>query len=639
MSKDDWTLVYRKFSPSEEGHREALCTLGNGLFATRGAAEESFADEVHYPGTYVAGCYNRLDTTVAGHTVTNEDLVNCPNWLSLSFRVNDEDRWFNLRAVKVRQYVLELDLRRGLLTRRISFTDHCGRRFTFEAQRLVHMDRPHLAAIRFTLTSENWSGRITVRSGLDGAVVNDGVVRYRELNGAHLDVIQSGPADDDLVYLLVRTKQSLVYIAEAARTHLFRDNERVLAKRKHFQKDGFVGTDLTFEIECGVPVRAEKIVALFTSRDDAISESANDARTAVSEANTFEALQIEQTRAWARIWQYMDIELQTDRHDQQALRLNIFHLFQTVSWNTIDRDVGVPARGLHGEAYHGHVFWDELFIFPTFTGKVPEVTRSLLKYRSRRLESARRLARKAGFRGAMYPWQSGSNGEEETQRLHLNPRSGRWLPDNSHLQRHVNLAIAYNFWRYFRTTNDWTCMYRHGIPMLVEIGRLFDSLTTYNQKSARYEILGVMGPDEYHDGYPGRDAKGVNNNAYTNVMMVWLFRQLLELFDHIPAQRQREFTDRLELQDSELTRWEKITRRMVVPFHGDGIISQFEEYDGLEEFDWNGYRKKYGNIARLDRILEAQGDTPNRYKVSKQADVCMLFFRNCPGLILSNTRT
>ncbi len=112
---DDWSLVYDGFDPAQEGHLEALCTLGNGYFATRGAAEESFADEIHYPGTYIAGCYNRLDTTIAGRTITNEDLVNCPNWLPLTFRVGDDDRWFNLQGADILDYRQELDLKGRLL--------------------------------------------------------------------------------------------------------------------------------------------------------------------------------------------------------------------------------------------------------------------------------------------------------------------------------------------------------------------------------------------------------------------------------------------------------------------------------------------------------------------------------------------
>src|SRR5690606_9058878 len=138
----------------------------------------------------------------------------------------------------------------------------------------------------------------------------------------------------------------------------------------------------------------------------------------------------------------------------RVLNLHLFHLLQTAPTNTAELDVGVPARGLHGEAYRGHIFWDELFIFPFLTPRRPELTPALLRPRSRRLDRARDAARAAGCGGAMFPWQSGSDGSEETQTLHRNPDSGRWLPDASHLQRHINAAVVYNVWQYWKATAD-----------------------------------------------------------------------------------------------------------------------------------------------------------------------------------------
>jgi trehalose/maltose hydrolase-like predicted phosphorylase len=135
-----------------------------------------------------------------------------------------------------------------------------------------------------------------------------------------------------------------------------------------------------------------------------------------------------------------------------------------------------------------------------------------------------------------------------------------------------------------------------------------------------------MGPDEYHDAYPDSDRPGLDNNAYTNVMAVWVLQRALELRDILPASRFDELCEVLDLSVEEQQHWDEISRTMCIPFHGEGIISQFEGYDALEEFDWQGYRERYGDIQRLDRILESEGDSPNRYKVSKQADVLMLFY-------------
>ena len=416
-----WTLSYDGFRPTDEGLREALCTLGNGYFATRGAAEEAQADDTHYPGTYVAGLYNRLETTIAGRTITNEDLVNCPNWLPLTFRVGDEDRWFNMRAVGITEYRQTLDMKAGVLLRHIAFTDPGGRRFRLEARRLVHRERPHLAAIEWVLTSPDWSGPVTVRSGLDGSVINAGVARYRELSGTHLDILQTGEAGPAAVFVLARTLQSRIEIAVAARTRLFRDGAEIETNTALVEREGFVANDLTFTVAPDDAVRVEKVAALYTSRDFAIGEAAAEARAAASGAPAFGDLYESHARAQDAMWRRVDVELDTDGDEQAALRLNVFHVAQCISVGTLDHDVGVPARGLHGEAYRGHVFWDELFVFPPLTGKLPELTRSLLKYRYRRLEAARRMAGAAGLRGALFPWQSGSSGREETQQFHLNP--------------------------------------------------------------------------------------------------------------------------------------------------------------------------------------------------------------------------
>ena len=157
------------------------------------------------------------------------------------------------------------------------------------------------------------------------------------------------------------------------------------------------------------------------------------------------------------------------------------HLLQTVSYNSEDLDIGVPARGLHGEAYRGHIFWDELFIFPVLNLRLPSITRSLLRYRYRRLLEARRAAKLAGYAGAMFPWQSGSDGREESPELHLNPRSGRWNPDPSHRAHHIGIAVAYNVWQYYQVTGDLAYLIDYGAEMLLEIARFWVSRATYDE--------------------------------------------------------------------------------------------------------------------------------------------------------------
>jgi trehalose/maltose hydrolase-like predicted phosphorylase len=457
-------------------------------------------------------------------------------------------------------------------------------------------------------------------------VIIAGVARYRQLNGKHLAPIETRPIGEEAILLVVETNQSHIRVAEAARTRIYSGQSPVDAELAVQQEDCHIAQHLTFEAAAGREIKIEKIVALYTSRDHAMSEPALAARQALAPSRRFDDLLERHGLAWSHLWRRCDIILEGECRTQMILRLHIFHLLQTVSFNTVEHDVGVPARGLHGEAYRGHVFWDELFIFPFLNHRLPELTRALLRYRHRRLPAARRLAREAGFRGAMYPWQSGSDGREETQIVHLNPRSGRWLPDHSHLQRHVNIAVAYNTWRYYEVTGDGEFLSFYGAEMLFEIARFWASIATFNPERARYEIRGVMGPDEFHDRYPWSSEPGLDNNAYTNVMAAWVMARALGVLDVIDGERRQELLETLGLTEAEIAEWDRISRRMFVPFHGDGLISQFEGYERLEEFDWDGYRSKYGDIHRLDRILESEGDDVNRYKASKQADTLMLFY-------------
>jgi trehalose/maltose hydrolase-like predicted phosphorylase len=621
----DWTLAYDGFDPAAEGLREALCTLGNGYFATRGAAPEASADGTHYPGTYVAGCYDRLTSEVAGRPVENEDIVNAPNWLPLTFRIAGGD-WYAPGTGELLDTHQELDLRRGVLARRFRVRDPRGRVTAVSQRRLVSMDDPHLGALESTFVAENWAGRLEVRSALDGRVTNAGVARYRALDGRHLRPVDAGVDGEDVVWLQVETATSHIRVAEAARTRVVGGGAVLPADRRTAVEQGSAAAELAVDLAEGQPVTVEKVVALFTSRDHGIAECGLEARQRVARAAGFEELAERHALAWKRLWRRCRIGLGQHGEIASTVNLHVFHLLQTVSEHTIEQDAGVPARGLHGEAYRGHVFWDELFVLPFLTWRFPELVRALLRYRHRRLPQARWAAAEAGYRGAMYPWQSGSNGREETQRLHLNPQSVRWLPDRSHRQRHVNAAIAYNVWQYYQVTGDLEFLCDQGAEMLLEIGRFWASIASYDPALDRYVIRGVMGPDEYHDGYPDTDEPGLNDNAYTNVMAAWVLGRALDTLELLPPDRRVELEERLGLQSEEIERFEELTRKLRVCFHDGGILSQFDGYERLQELDWDGLRRRHGDIRRLDRILEAEGDTANRYQASKQADVLMLFY-------------
>ncbi len=624
---NEYLWSYEGYVPEAEGQREALCTLGNGYLATRGALAESHADDFHYPGTYLAGIFNRIATDVEGREVVNESIVNVPNWLPLRLRA-EGGGWFSPDGDEVQSHDLQLDVRRGILTRRSRLMDSECRTLSVTERRFVSLANPHLVATETTFVPVDFSGPVEIETALDGTVQNTGVARYNSLGTDHLEHVSSELLDDERMLLSVRTNDSRIEIAEVARTRLFDDSGSPLeAHREGEAAERHVCQRIRLETTEGSPVIVQKVVAVYTSLDMGIYSPTEAASHATSVAPDFETLAERHMRSWSHAWDRSEITLRGNvGHTARVLNLHIFHLLATASKNTTELDAGVPARGLHGEAYRGHIFWDELFIFPFLTLRQPELTRALLRYRARRLDRAREAAAEAGYAGAMFPWQSGSDGREETQTVHLNPKSGHWLPDASHLQRHINAAVVVNLWRYWQATTDLEFMRFWGAEVVLEVARFWASISTYNHALDRYEIKGVMGPDEFHEAYPGSDEPGLDNNAYTNVMAVWCLCRAFDVLEILPGNRRRELIESLQITDEELNRWGDISRKMRLCFAEEGILSQFEGFEDLKELDWDAYRARYGNIGRLDRILEAEGDSPNAYKLAKQADTVMLFY-------------
>jgi alpha,alpha-trehalase len=634
MMSSPWSFTFGGYLPEQERLREALCTVGDGYRATRGCAPEADAGPFHYPGTYGAGLYNRLSDEVSGVRVENESLVNLPNWLSLKFRVDGGD-WFDVDTAELLSYRQNMDLRQAELTREFRFRDPAGRTTRVVQRRIAAMHLAHACALETTLWAEDWSGTVEFLSIIDGDVRNSGVERYRTLSDDHLVATSTTELSADSALLVCETVQSRIPIAVAARTTVWRGEQPLDADMRFVDEPRRTGHDLAVHVDAGESVTVEKMAAIFTGRDHAISEPGDAAARLLTQLGRYCDLRDGHIREWAHLWERFDISFDDSPDALRVVRLHMLQLLQTVPNRAEDLDAGLPARGLHGEAYRGHIFWDELFVFPVLNLRSPVTTRALLRYRFRRLPEARRAAREAGYAGAMFPWQSGSDGREESQKLHLNPNSGRWNPDASARAHHIGIAVAYNVWQYYQVTGDLRYLIENGAEMLAEIARFWVSRAEFDEAKGRYVIRGVIGPDEFHSGYPDRPYDGIDNNAYTNVMAVWVIVRALDALDALPLRNRLDLMETLGIRGRELDRWDEVSRRMYVPFHaspstgpspGGMVISQFEGYADLEELDWHGLRERHGNIQRLDRILDADNDSVNRYKASKQADALMLFY-------------
>lgn len=622
---DGWNLTYSEYVAKEEKLRETLTTVGNGYFGTRGCAVWERSSEDHYPGTYIAGVYNKVPSTVHGKEIFNDDFVNCPNWLPIDIEVGGKP--LKPFGLEVREYEQNLDMHNAVMSRTLTVKGRDGRETRIETERFASMANPHHAAIRFRITPVNYSDSVALRSSIDGSVYNDGVARYRNLSSHHLSPMASGAIDKG-IYVHVETNQSHTDIVMCARNDFSDGVMPVTAERTTDKAEGRAAETLSFKASEGRTYILDKIVTVATSRDENTASAIDTARTQLARATSYDAMLEAHKRQWHELWDMGDIKIEGDPFSQKVVRLHTYHLLVTASPHSIHIDAGMPARGLHGEAYRGHIFWDSIYVLPVFYQRFPQIARAALMYRYRRLDAARNYARASGYRGAMYPWQSSHDGSEETQVIHYNPVSGNWDPDLSCRQRHVSIAIFYNVWEYYCYTGDADFLHNYGAEMLVEITRFWASIAQHDEKDDRYHIRGVMGPDEFHEKYPDAPLEkgGLNDNAYTNIMVAWIMEKAIEMVEVLPEEATAALTDRIAYDPSEKDGWLRISKRMYVPLMDDGLIEQFEGYRELQDIDWDHYRNKYGNIHRMDRILKSEGDSPDKYKVSKQADALMAFF-------------
>jgi trehalose/maltose hydrolase-like predicted phosphorylase len=615
-----YAIVCDRYDRAQERRHEALFALGNGRLLVRGCAPEAVIGPLHHPGTYRAGCYDRVICEIAGERIDTEALVNLPNWLPLSFRASGEAEWFALDRVEILSYRHVLALGPGTTRREVCFRDKSGRSTRICEERLVSMAEPQLAALRLTIRPQNWAGTVEVRSAIDGAVTNANLRRYAHYPQTYLECLDGTQVDPDLLLLRARTRQFGIAIAVAVRTRLSggHGGPRLVRPER-----SAIAEHRTAALAPERALVVEKVAAIVTARDPASGEPGETALAALRQAGPFAELKAAHQARWARLWRQGRIT--AARPDvARTLELCRFHLLQTMSPHSSGLDVGFPARGWQ-EGYFGQAFWDDTLAFPFFVTRFPALARALLLYRWRRLDRARQTARAHGCRGAMFPWRSAATGREATPALQLNLLSGSLLRDHTRLERHIGAAVAFNIWQYWSATGDRDFMDQHGAEMLLEIARFWASLARFDPKDQRYDISGVIGPDEFHDAYPGAAAPGIGNNAYTNVMAAWTLARALDLLEELPAGRRDELCRLLAVEAGELALWDKVSRRLRLAFHDDGILSQFAGYDRLCPLDLEALAET-AHGERADWVLEARGDSANAYQIAKQADVLMLFY-------------
>lgn len=599
MTEADWNIKYETLATGKRSYgQESLMTLGNGYIGWRGAPVWAQFSDDHYPGLYVAGVFNKTTTEVAGHDVENEDMVNLPNPQLMRFYIDGVLIKFD-EAVKSRESVI--DFKNGLQTDEYTLALPAGN-LTLVTTKFVDPIHFH----RFGFVGEimtDFNAHLRIESLIDGSVLNQNVERYRAFDSKEFNVTE---IRENL--LLAKTRTTEIELAVAAKTSLNgvpfgfvkSDNSEILIEAAEF--------DLVKNNE----VQFEKVIAVATSYE--VENPVDFALTELSNATVSE-IQENNANYWSEVWADGDIIVESADADlQRMVRMNIFHIRQAAQHHANQYlDASVGSRGLTGEGYRGHIFWDEIFVVPYYAANEPETARDILRYRMKRLSAAQDNAKVDDEKGAMFPWQSGLIGDEQSQFVHLNTVNNEWEPDNSRRQRHVSLAITYNMWIYIQLTGDTSILDDGGLELLLETTKFWLNKAELGD-DGRYHIAGVMGPDEYHEAYPGKEG-GIRDNAYTNLMLTWQLNWLSEL----AAAGQAIPADLLEKAQA-------VSQKLYLDIDKNGVIAQYAGYFDLKEVDFATYEAKYGDIHRIDRLMKAEGLSPDEYKVAKQADTLMTIY-------------
>lgn len=602
LSEPTWLVEQHRFST--DPHMETCFTLANGYMGVRGSLEEMYPGEGH--GTYVAGVFDQSEAQVT-------ELVNLPFFFGL--RIYSDGVRLAADSCEVLDFYRALDLKQGILYKKYRLRDARGNITRLEGYRFLSQHDRRAAGIRYELTAENYSGSITVESITDGTTLNSASRPQDKVK--HYTVRTAGPMHTEGMYLeaATRDKDLRVGIATALRVNRDGENAAMERWRRTFGEQAVECVEA--EITEGQPLAIEKYIVVLSSRTVEKETLPAEAEQLLGQfaSGGMEAELKDSMEAYAALWHGMNIEIEGDPEAERAIRFNLYHLMNCA--NPEDERVSIGAKGLHGEGYKGHVFWDtEIFMLPFFIYTYPKAARSMLMYRYHLLGAARANAREGGYGGARYPWESADSGKEETPRWGRDYEGHRvriWTGD---LEYHISSDVAFAVWQYYRATGDEAFFLDYGAEMILETARFWSTRAEYNTEADRYEIRNVIGPDEFHEH--------VDNNLYTNYLARWNLRKGLEVLDELRSHH-REVYDRLVsnlgLTAAELSVWRETAEHMHVPA-GDASspMEQHEGYFGLDDRVITEYDDNHMPVwpQGVDRTRL------NDYTLIKQADIIQL---------------
>lgn len=548
LVKDNWKIIEDQYHADFNQISESIFSIGNGQMGQRANFEETFTGE-SLQGNYIGGVYYPDKTRVGwwknGYPEYFAKVPNACNWIGIRILLDQEE--VDLATCDIKSFYRELDMQKGLLTRKSEFITPKGRHLSIESRRFCSMADDEIGAIEYKVKSHNYKGGLALVSYLDFDVINSDA-NYDE----KFWVEDQQKSDDEAIYVTSKTRKT-EFLCAASMEHSL----SIRGGKSDYYFDYGAGEKyaevfISAEIIPQGEFIYHKYVNISSSRnhsnEDLIINALSKSKAAKSKG--FEVLLDEHVLAWNKIWETADIIIKDDIAAQQGIRFNIFQLYQTYTGK--DSRLNIGPKGYTGEKYGGSTYWDtEAYCLPFYLSTTDaSVARNLLVYRHNQLDRAIENAEKLGFKNgaALYPMVT-MNGEE----CH-----NEW--EITFEEIHRNGAIAYAIYDYIKYTGDQEYLASHGVEVLVAIARFWAQRINYSEDKQQYVMLGVTGPNEYENN--------VNNNWYTNYIASWCLEYAAESLEYIKTNHINEYNrvvSLIQFKDDELQKWADIRSKMYLP--------------------------------------------------------------------------
>jgi kojibiose phosphorylase len=568
--------------------------IANGYMGYRGTLDEFGPDEL--VGITLAGIYDRVGEAW-------REPINAPNGGFTT--VTLDGREISALSTRIKKHRQSLNLENAVFERETDFASR-GKALKVKSSRFLSADKPNLGIIKFSFTVDK-AARVRIRTGID--------YNIWDLNGPHLFKLTPKGKDGILLVQGITGETSRkVAVAEAIDLDFGKEAHEIKHNRNLRVVD--------INAEAGKTYTFFKYFAVYTDNDP-IDISATEAATSgVKEAKDlgYEICLSRHNAQWARKWERCDVTINGDDEAQLALRYSIFQLLIVSPVNGSGNSI--PARALSGQVYKGAIFWDtEMFMFPFFLYTFPEKAVELMRYRIKTLDGARRKAKTegVGFRGAFYAWESQETGDDACTYFNIgDPFTKRDL--RTHFrdkQVHISGDVAIAMWEYFKLTGDDSLLLEGGAEVILECARFYLSYAYFKKDKNRYEILDVIGPDEYHER--------VNNNAFTSLVAKATF----EIANATVNYLRRKHPDKLKALvkkidvTGELPLFAEAADLLYVPQPDQktGVIEQFDAYYKLKDTTVEELKAR---MVHPNEYLGAGQGLAVPTKVIKQADVVLM---------------